>query len=428
MRRPRISFIGGASMVWIPTFADELLSCGELEEGEVVLMDIDADRLATMEQYVLRLRRDRGSSMGVRATTDRDAALEGADFVVSTLMVAGHDAWATDLNIALKYGLQTPKGMSVGPGGLLLGLKAVPVIVELAQRVGELCPEAKLLNYTNPMSSITLGLQRYTPIPSAGICPGLDIELHKYAELLDVAVDELIPRAAGVNHCDFILELRRGGEDVLPQVVWELERTGEEPISRKIYDIFGALPIPGDIHIIEFFPYFIRKGVDLADWNQVHNHVERRIERRARTWSKVEVAARGEGSLVESSEKLEKLDRLVCSSWLDRSDVFQLNVMNRGAIPNVDANAVVELPVLADRFGYHAIQFGPLPTALAAICNAAAAVQDLTVQAAMTGDRKLALQALLLDPMVYSMDLATAGKMLDEMLMAQRDALPRFFA
>jgi alpha-galactosidase/6-phospho-beta-glucosidase family protein len=144
-------------------------------------------------------------------------------------------------------------------------------------------------------------------------------------------------------------------------------------------------------------------------------------------WRSLEAAARGDGGMVTSYESREKLDKLICSSLFNQGEVFQLNVMNRGAIPNVLPESVVELFTVVDGFGYHPAYFGPLPTAIAGVCNIAATVQDLTVESAMKGDRTLALQALLMDPLTYSMEIDSASKMLDEMLMAQKVWLPRFF-
>ena len=423
----KVSFIGGASMTWMPTFSGELLACRELAGSTIHLMDVDEPRLRVMERYVNRMRREMGADINIVATTDRQEALSGADFVVTTFMAGGHDYWATDLNIPLKYGLQTPQGMSVGPGGLLQGLKAIPMIVEIAREMESLCPRGKLINYTNPMSSIVLGIQRYSGVPSVGVCPGLEHEITRFAGLLELPEDELEVRAAGVNHCDFILDMRHRGREVLPELVEELAKRGEEPISRLIYDIFGGLPTPGDIHIMEFFPYFMRQGTELENWGQTHNFVENRMAKREVFWRSLEDSAMGRGDFVTSYESREKLDKLICSCLFDLGNVFQLNVMNRGSIPNMPPEAVIEVSTVVDGSGFHPVQFGPLPPAIAGICNMAATVQDLTVEAAMKGDRQLALQALLMDPLTYSMDIDTARKMLDEMILAQKVWLPRFF-
>lgn len=424
----RVSFIGGASMTWMPTFARELLSCQELSGSTITLMDPDTAHLAVMERFVNRVKGEMDADAVIVTTCERRQALADADIVVITFMAGGHDSWAIDQNIALRHGLESPKGMSVGPGGLMQGLKAIPMIVEIAQEMERLCPGAKLINYTNPMSSIVLGLQRYSTTPSVGVCTGPDHEVERYARLLGRSVQELQVRAAGVNHCDFILELRHKGQDLLPALVGILAERGEDPLSRQIYEIFGALPTPEDIHIMEFFPYFIRQGVKLESWGQTHNFIEKRMAKREVFWQAIEAAAADTGPLVTSYEAKEKLDQLICAVALNQRRLFQLNVTNRGAIPNVLPDTAVELPVVVDAFGFHAVQFGPLPPGVAAVCNMAAGVQHLTVEAAMRGDRSLALQALLMDPLVYSMDIRDAGRMLDEMLVAQKKWLPRFFS
>jgi alpha-galactosidase len=424
----KVSFIGGASMTWMPTFSTELLGCKDLAGSTICLMDIDQDHLATMDRYINRMKAQMGADVTIVPTMDRAEALSGAEFVVITFMAGGHDYWAVDQNIALKYGLQSPKGMSVGPGGLLQGLKAIPMIVEIAQEMEALCPRAKLINYTNPMSSIILGLQRYSKTPSIGVCPGLEHEVHRFARMLGVPDEALAVRAAGVNHCNFVLEVRLNGEDVLPHIVAMLAEKNEEPLSRQVYEIWGAYPTPGDIHIMEFFPYYIRQGVELEKWGQTHNYIENRMARRKVFWASIEKAAAGEGEMVTSYESREKLDKLVCSSYYNQGKIFQLNMTNWDAIPNVLPNVAVELNTVVDAYGYWPVQFGPLPPAIAAVCNLVGAVQDLTVEAAMKGDRNLALQALLTDPLTYSLEIETAQKMLDEMLEAQRVWLPRFFS
>ncbi len=188
----RIAFIGGGSLVWIPTFTQDLLRAPELAGSTMVLMDIDAGSLEMMGAYSRRILEAGGGQIDVVTTTDRDAALEGADFVVSTFMAGGHKAWAKDLNIAHKYGIQHPKGMSVGPGGLLQGLKAVPQLLDLAWAMERICPEAPLFNFTNPMSSISLGLQRHSAIKTVGVCHGVLIAAKKFAELLGVDADDLL--------------------------------------------------------------------------------------------------------------------------------------------------------------------------------------------------------------------------------------------
>ena len=439
----RIAFIGGGSLTWIPRFTHDLLRAPELEGSTIVLMDTDPRALDVMAQYSRLMVAERKADLRIEATTERHEAIEGADFVVSTFMAGGHRAWATDLNTALRYGIQHPKGMSVGPGGLIQGLKAIPQLLDLAWAMEESCPQAPLFNFTNPMSSISLALQRHSSIRTVGVCHGVLIAMEWFGEVLGVDHNLLSCRAAGVNHCNWVIELvhRDTGEDLLPTVIAKINqmpmptdpnRADEAEalkVGAEVYRLFGGIPIPGDFHITEFFPYFLRPGVDLfAAYGIRHNFVERRIAGKSRYTGEIEAALKGEAPLPQvRGESLEKLDQMITSVILNRGQVFHLNVINDGCVANVIPDMCVEVPVAIDSFGFHPVHFGELPPAIAAWTNLHGAVQDLTVRAAVEGDRQLALQALLLDPMCYHTEVQQIEAMLDELLEANRDWLPQFY-
>ncbi|MGQ9554714.1 MAG: family 4 glycosyl hydrolase [Anaerolineae bacterium] len=442
----RVAFIGGASMTWMPSFAADFLRYKPLWGSTLVLMDTNVKALSTMMRYVQRMKTEMGGDINFESTTDRQKALDGADFVIITFMAGGHQYWKEDVGIALKHGLMEPAGMSVGPGGLMQGLQAIPMIVEIAQEMEEICPGAMMLNYTNPMSSITLGVQRYSSIPMAGVCPGIYGYLGRIGEALGVAPESMRCRAAGVNHMNWIVSLEADSRDLLKEWCaytathsrkasssYESKYAaafaqGMDVVSRTLYELYDAWPIPGDGHTSEFMPYFIRKGVDVGKYGLKHDYIEERIEKRKGVWANIERAAAGEGPLLMGGyESVEKAEQMIGSIVHNESRSFTLNVMNNGTISNVVPEAAVEVSVACDAFGFHPIRFGELPPAIAAWTNLYAAVQDLTVEAAMRGDRKLALQALLMDPLMYSFDISEASDMLDEMLMASKPVLPRFF-
>ncbi|NPV08552.1 MAG: hypothetical protein HPY83_11410 [Anaerolineae bacterium] len=429
---PRIVFIGGGSLTWIPRFTHDLLRTPELAGSTVVLMDVDQKALDLMAPYVRRMIAEQGGDLEVLTSLDRDEAIDGADFVVSTFMAGGHNAWATDLNIAHRYGVQHPKGMSVGPGGFIQGLKAIPQLLSLAHAMERLCPDAPLFNYTNPMSSITLALQRHSRIKAIGVCPGITIAMQWFADFLGMERDDLAYRAAGVNHLNWVLEVRHreSGEDLLPQIV-EKARVSDNPlaISAELYDLFGAFPTPGDDHTSECWPYYLRPGVDLSRYRLRHNFVENRMAQRARYRQEIEAALAGQAPVPgPRGESLEKLDHMITSILFDEKRIYDLNFMNRGAIENVMPEVVVEAPVQIGAHGFHPLHFGELPPAVAGWVNLLGTVQDLTVRAAVEGDRKLALQALLLDPMCYSLEVQQVRSMMDEMLEANKEWLPAFYA
>jgi alpha-galactosidase len=425
----RIVFIGGASMTWMPSFAHDILTCEFLAGSTVVLMDIDDERLPTMKKYVERLVQEMEGDLEVETTTERAEALSGADYVVTTFGPGGHEYWKEDIAIALRHGIQEPAGMSVGPGGLMQGLKGIPTIVEIAQDMEKLCPGARLFNYTNPMSSLTLAFNRYSTIRGVGVCPGIYSYIGKIGRILGLPADELYAIAGGVNHMNWLIEVRYDGRDVLPEYRERAGQASMDPISGTLYDLYDAWPVPGDGHTAEFVPYFIGKGRDIEKrYNLAHDYIERRIEKRELLWQDIEAAALGEGDPVKGGyESQERLEPMIQSMEFNEQRVLYLNVVNNGAISNVLPGACVEVPVMMDQYGPHPVHIGPLPAGAAAITNLAAAIQDLTVEAALNGDRHLALQALALDPLTYTLDLDETESMLDEMLEASRPVLPRFF-
>lgn len=440
---PRIAFIGGGSLTWIPRFAHDLLREPRLAGSTMVLMDTDPAALELMGRYSRALIAKRGGQMGVETTTDRDEALQGADFVCSTFMAGGHLAWAKDLNIAYSYGIRHPKGMSVGPGGLIQGLKAVPQLLDLAHAMECICPQATLFNFTNPMSSISLALQRHSHVKTVGVCHGLLIGLDVFARLMGCRRDDLIARGAGVNHLDWVVSVRdkHTGQELLPEIAERMRRLprlsspdeiSDERVLQSSYEqyrLFGALPVPGDLHVTEFWPYFLRPGIDLWETLQLrHNFVERRIEGKERYREAILAGLSGAAPLPEPrGESLEELENMIASMIYNEQRIYQLNVINNGAIENVMPGVCVESPVMIDQYGFHPVHFGSLPPAIAGWINLLGTVQDLTVRAAVEGSRQYALQALLLDPMCYHMEISNVERMLDDLLAANREWLPAFF-
>ncbi len=246
-----------------------------------------------------------------------------------------------------------------------------------------------------------------------------------------------------MNHLDWVLEVtnRQTGEQLLPEIMdrinaLPLPETPEQAhdmntlrASAEAYRLFGAIPVPGDFHVTEFFPYFLRPGLDLFQAYGIrHNFVERRMEGKERYTRSIKGALAGTEPLPRPrGESIEELDTMIVSMLTDRGAVLHLNIINDGAIENVMPDVCVEIPVRVDASGFSALHFGELPPAIAGWTNLLGTVQDLTVRAALEGDRQYALQALLLDPMCYRLEIGQIEAMLDEMLEAQREHLPRFF-
>jgi alpha-galactosidase len=447
MKKFKIVFIGGASMTWIPKFVRDLLLLDGVDGSEISLMDIDLEHLEVMGRLVERMIRESGKGYRVSLYDNRRQALAQADIVVSTCLIGGHETWKNDLNIILKYGIQHPKGMSVGPGGLIQGLKNIPPIVGFAREMEEICPEAWLLNYTNPMQSITLGLALHAKIKSIGLCHGVDEGIRNVADFLEMNGNSLISRAFGINHCGWLLELKKGGEDVMPDLRRKLEALapslkgrweGQEIVTREIWDVFGGLPLTADIHAIEFFPHYIAQGVKLETYSLEHNFIERRLENREKLWKRVRLAADGEiptlqaiGNTANPNDtnyaSPEKLDELVKAFIAHEPASMYINTLNRGYISNLPSDCCVEVPGMVRDSGATGEVMGPLPDGIAGLMLPHAYIQKLTVLAAMEGSRELALQALCLEPMCHSLRISEVRAMLEELLESQPEWLPHFF-
>ena len=342
----RVTFMGGASMTWVPSFAYDFLNSSKLAGSTLVLMDPDGARLQTMQKYLQRMVREHRGDLTIEITTERARALAGADYVVATFGPGGHEYWKQDIGIALRYGIQEPAGMSVGQGGLMQGLKGIPMIVEIAHDMEKLCPGARLFNYTNPMSSLMLAVNRYSRVQGVGVCPGIYLYIGRIARTLGLPANELAFMAGGVNHLNWVLEVRHNGEDILPKYGAllaaaeqhhrarkietlhgrEAVETHErfEPISRKLYELYGAWPTPGDGHVAEFVPFFIGKGRDIETrYNLPHDYIEKRIEKRKVIWAQIEAAAAGKGDILQGEyESQERAEQMVQSIEFNEQRVF----------------------------------------------------------------------------------------------------------
>lgn len=446
MKKFKIVIIGGASMTWVPKFVRDILLLEDADGSELALMDVDAGHLEVMGRLVNRMISERGRTLRVSLFSDRREALKGADLVVSTFLHGSHEAWKDDLNIILKYGIEHPKGMSVGPGGLIQGLKNIAEAVNAARDMEEICPDAWILNFTNPMQSITLGLALHSRVKSIGLCHGVHEGMLSVSRYMGIPVDEFVVKAFGINHCAWLFELKHNGQDMMPALRKRLDEIapslkgaweGQEIGTREMWDVFGAFSLLADIHSIEFWPHYIHKGYKLEDISLEHNFVEKRMERRDILWERITKAADGEiptsraiGNTAQNNidyTSEEKLDDLIRAIIYNKPTTLHINTLNRGSIGNLPADCCVEVPGMVDSTGAYGCAMGNLPDGLAGLLAPHAYIQKLTVAAAMEGSRELALQALCLEPMCHSLTIAECRSMLNELIDHQPQWLPNFF-
>jgi alpha-galactosidase len=436
-KRPlKIAIVGGGSISWGPVFLKDLCTSAAARGGLLCLYDLDARSLEGIARFAKKLFADRGQEMQVLATTDYDTALEGADYVVNTVLVGSQGVWKKELDLIRTYGIEHPKGMSVGPGGMMMGLKQIPFVLDLAERMTRLCPDAWLLNFANPMQLNILAIQRFFPrLKSIGLCHGLDHTIEKIAGRLGIPMADISWTAGGVNHFEAIVRMEYEGKDLFPRFIEKLEADGKleytgEDITLEFYRIFGVWPSNHDIHVIEFLPHYIRKGARLEDWKQSYNDVDARIADKANQWRKAEEFIAGALPLSDIvKEKIsEKLGEIVDATTFNRPYHLYANVTNRGYIANLSTNIAVGVPVVIDQGGWQGVRIGELPQGVAALHNLHGAVQDLVLRGAVEGSRRALLEALTLDPMCYTLTVGERTRLIDELLQIDRAMLPRFFS
>ncbi len=436
----RIVLIGGGSLQWTPTLLQDLALTPELAGCQIVLHDIDASALDLMVRLGDRLSAATQSGQAVSGTLDRAEALAGADFVIVTISSGGLEAMRNDLAIPMRYGIRQTVGDTVGPGGLAQALRAVPVLVEIARDMERLCPHAWLINYSNPMTALCRAIAKTTLIRTIGLCHELFGTYGRVRDILDLPADAHVQvRAGGINHFVWILDMRIDGKDGLAMLRRYIAENGifayvGRPTPRMfvdcyavklaLFDLLGALPAASDRHICEFVPYFLRDEETQRRYGLEITTAERRYELRA------EYSARAcgllDGALPFATTKSdEAVSDIIAALVSGREQRHVVNLPNRGQISNLPQEAVVETLATVGANGVTPWCVGGLPLGVLALVHPHVVRCEMIVDAALTGDRQLALQAMALDPLL--MHLEDAEPLLKELLAANARYLPRFW-
>ncbi len=434
----KIVIIGGGSSIFTPQIISLCAASRVLQGSHITLMDIDQERLALMEALSQRLLEAAGADLEIEVTIDRRTAVEGADFIITAISVGGFAAWEKDLEIPAKYGIYQPIGDSTGPGGIMRAFRHIPPLVELCKEVAAYSPRALVFNYTNPVPTLCRAMRQQSNASVIGICTNaVDVNDPAFiADFVGIPPEELClpPLAAGINHCAAIVSLRcRDGRDAIEQV----RRTCDHPVIRWVLDSYGVLPYAWP-HWMEFFPSMCRletayngrlQGLCMSYGHPVHDMaVEgRRVgewETLLRKWLHGEATVSSDAIPVyERVQVIEVIEAIATH----KSELHILNVPNEGAIDNLPRDAIVEVSSLVNAYGVLPLHVGALPESLAAHLRLHIDVQKATVEAGLSGDRCLALQAFLLDPFVSSkLTIDEAERLMNEMLAAHADYLPQF--
>jgi alpha-galactosidase len=424
----RIVLIGAGSVEFTRNLLGDFLAYPELREATIVLHDIDPDRLRTAERMATWTAGAMGTAPRIEGHLDRRDALKGADFVVNTIQVGGARATQVDFDIPARYGLRYTINDTINVGGVLRGLRTIPVVLGLARDMGELCPDAWLLNYTNPLAMVVRAVAESGGPKVVGLCHSVYWTVHTLAGYLGVPHQEVDHVSAGINHLAFMLTLRHRGEDLYPRLraVVDEGRIPEDDLVRaELFRRLGYYPTESSEHHAEYNPWFIPKG-DLVERYHVPigeylSRVAANLDEYAETKRKLDA---GEAFEIERSG--EYAATIVHSIVTGATERIVGNVMNEGSlITNLAVDACVEVPCLVDGAGVWPVHVGALPRQCAAYIGPAVDTQALTVDAALREDRDAIYHAVMQDPMVQArLTLDETWRLTDELISAEAEWLP----
>jgi alpha-galactosidase len=421
----RIILVGAGSAVFGYNSILDAVNLPGLKGSNLVLHDIDGKRLEAMKGLAERMSEATGAGLEIEATTDRAKALDGADFVVLSIAVDRMRRWRLDWEIPFKHGIKQVIGENGGPGGLFHTMRMVPPVLDVCHDIELHCPDALLLNYTNPVPRLCLAINRYTDVNVVGLCHEVEHEMQRLAPHIGVPTQLLDATSAGLNHFSWFKELRlKNGEDAYPLLDKGLRNAkGFQPLCRALYKRFGLHPSTDDNHAGEYLAYAWEA---CPPQDRGFNWIDRMEAEGQAAWGRINRLIEGkEGLRVKGELSGEGAMRIIEGIVTNSGHTeLQVNKMNEGQVSNLLPDAVVETPAVINRSGVHPIHIGELPDGLAALCNIQILIQNLAVEAAVKGDKKKALQAVLADPVVQ--DNVAAEKAFNELFAAHRDMLPQF--
>jgi alpha-galactosidase/6-phospho-beta-glucosidase family protein len=441
-----ITIIGGGSYTWGPIFLRDIFATSELRGSTIVLEDLLQDRLDLVCALGRKMIDDFDLDFHLEKTLSLEDALQGADFVLLTITTGRLESMRPDLEIPARYGIRQSVGDTTGPGGLSRALRNIPVVAEIGRKVMEICPEALFLNYTNPMTVLTRVLAMQG-VKVVGLChEWIGVREH-LAALFRTTPEKIEARIAGINHLIWVTDLYADGKRVWDDLSAVADKIlcGEIKVDEHDFSVFadhakvkstllklyGALPAAGDRHIAEFFPHFINESTQWGtDYGIRLTSTEDRSELEMFAKTTIESVLRGETDLKPfmADVSTEAANKIIRALTCGERYVGIMDLPNNKQVTNLPHDAVVETYGVIDSTGAHAIVYGEVPAGIQNVLEHHVRQQEMTVEAAMTGSRELALQVLLNDPLSSRLTVPQAERMLQELFEANKQYLPRFFA
>jgi len=424
----RIAMVGAGSVEFTRNLLGDLLAYPELQDATIALHDIDPDRLRTAERMAAWTATAMGATPRVEAHLDRRAALQGADVVINTIQVGGARATQIDFDIPARYGLRYTINDTINVGGVMRGLRTIPIVLDIVRDMEEVCPDAWFLNYTNPLAMLVRAASERSGIRSVGLCHSVFWTIDALARYLGVPRDEVDHVSAGVNHLAFLLRLEHRGRDLYPDLR-EFVAAGRAPdddlVRAELFRRLGFYLTESSEHHAEYNPWFIPKGESVERYHIPIGEYLRRVANNLAEYEDTKRALdAGESFGLEQSGEYAAV--IVHSLLTGQPARIVANVPNRGAlISNLAADACVEVPALVDGTGVWPVAVGALPPQCAAYIGSAVDTQTLTVRAALDQDRDAIYHAVMQDPQIQARStLDQVWAMTDALIEAEAEWLP----
>ena len=419
----------------------DILLTPTLQESTIALMDVDPQRLEQSRQIVQSMIDRRKSNARVMATLDRKQAIEDSDYVITTFQQGGLDAYRLDIEIPQRYGIEQCVGDTLGPGGVFRALRTIPVLLEICDEIDQYAPEALLLNYVNPMAANCWAIEAGTGVPHVGLCHSVQGTSELLAKWINVPYSDVIFFCAGINHQAFFLEYRTKVEDLYPQILAAVEKPdvyGQEPVRIDLLKHFGYFVTESSGHASEYVPYFRKtakmvntelvprftdKVNDWLEFGRTGGYYRHCLDRVQRFQEEYQSILQEEPSTERTHEYG---SHIIEAMETNHAITINGNVPNSGLIDNLPIGCCVEVPCLVDANGIHPVKVGSLPPQLAALNRTNINVQELIVEAALTGSKEAVYHAVMLDPLSAAVcTLPQIREMVDELLAAQAHWLPK---
>lgn len=444
----KVTVIGAGSFFTNAWIRDITLS-DKLDEGTFALIDIDEERLKLSARMARKLIAEIGGNWEVEASTEREELFPGSDYLINTIEVAGIENVKKDYEIPKKYGVDQCIGDITGPGGIMKALRTVPTWLDILDDAELLCPNALVLNYTNPMHMTTLAANKASDMKVVGLCHSVQGTSRQLAGYLDVPYEELEWECAGINHMSWFTKLEHRGKDLYPELknlAKNPEIRGQDPVRFEMADQFGYFVTESSGHFSEYLPYF-RKSQDLIDqycgegyrgesgfYSKNWPDWRASLDEFRHSWVKgkeiPEELTQGVPGLddFDPGERSDEYGSYVIEAHQNGEPaVIYGNFPNNGLINNLPDGGIVEVKTLVDEAGFHPCVFGELPEQLAALNRANMSVHKLTVNSILNRDREAAIRAFMLDPLTAAVSTpAEIREMAEELFAAEKEYIPKY--